>query len=298
MLALAASFSVPSSAVAAPKIIAYIGYSSTNNFWLTVKKGVAEAAASHKIGIIDLTAKDPDSAKQNEAIQNAVNKKVSGIIIGPVHDKELTKSLDMAAAAKIPVVVVDTPVDHHWVSSTVATNNLSAAKLAGAFLVKKLAKGDKVLIIGGADGHVTGEARKDGVQSELQAAGFETVYHSANWKEDQAFMIADRELKKDPAIKAIFAAWDPGIMTARKAVPANRVKQTLLVGFDALPEALLAIKKGELHATVRQDPHQMGRVSVENVLKVLSGETVAKASHIDGMLIDKSNVDKFLNLSH
>ncbi len=65
-----------------------------------------------------------------------------------------------------------------------------------------------------------------------------------------------------------------------------------VVGFDALPVMLKAIKAGEANATVRQDPARMGKEGVDLILKLLKGEKVEPKTMIPGVLITKDNVDQ------
>jgi ribose transport system substrate-binding protein len=75
---------------------------------------------------------------------------------------------------------------------------------------------------------------------------------------------------------------------------AGKLDDIIMVGFDALPIALKAIKAGELEATIKQDPTKMGQVGVERALKVINGESVPKYTPIDAVLIDKNNIDEYL----
>jgi ABC-type sugar transport system substrate-binding protein len=70
--------------------------------------------------------------------------------------------------------------------------------------------------------------------------------------------------------------------------------KVLVVGFDALPVMLKAIKAGEGTATVKQDNVRMGKEIVDNAIKVINGETVDKLVLIPGFIIDKNNVDQYL----
>ena len=52
----------------------------------------------------------------------------------------------------------------------------------------------------------------------------------------------------------------------------------LMVGFDAIPAALKAIKAGEVDATIRQNPKMMGSKGLELLVKSLRGEKIASKS--------------------
>jgi ABC-type sugar transport system substrate-binding protein len=72
------------------------------------------------------------------------------------------------------------------------------------------------------------------------------------------------------------------------------VDKVKVVGFDALPVMLKAIQSGEGAATVKQDNVRMAQESVDNAIKVINGESIDKTVLIPGFVIDKSNVDQYL----
>jgi len=278
------------------KKIVFIGYSSTNTFWITLKNSAEKTAGQAGLAFTDMTPSEPDVVTQKAAIDNAIRMGAAGLVIGPSSSQGLGKSLDKAKAAGIPVVTVDTRVDHPWISSHVATDNVAAAELAGDYIVEKLSGKGKVLIIGGTVGVQTADDRRNGVFSKCKAAGITVIDFDANWKDDEANRIAQEQLAAHSDIGAIFAACDPMILGAKVAVKRKGLLgKVLLVGFDAIPEALSSIKKGELDATVRQDPVRMGKEGVGLMAKILNGETdIPKSIAIKAVIVDKTNVDEFI----
>ncbi|MDP6543085.1 MAG: sugar ABC transporter substrate-binding protein [Phycisphaerae bacterium] len=278
------------------KKIVFIGYSSTNTFWITLKNSAEKTAKDAGLDFADMTSSEPDIVAQKAAVDNAIRMGVAGLVIGPSNSEGLGKSLDKAKAAGIPVVTVDTRVKHDWISSHVATDNVAAAELAGDYIVGKLGGKGKVLIIGGTVGAQTADDRRNGVFSKCKAAGMTVLHFDANWKDDEANRIAQAQLAAHNDIGAIFAACDPMILGAKVAVKRKGLLgKVLLVGFDAIPEALAAVQKGELDATVRQDPVRMGKEGVQLMAKILKGETdIPKSIAIKAVIVNKSNVDEYI----
>jgi len=58
------------------------------------------------------------------------------------------------------------------------------------------------------------------------------------------------------------------------AEAAGRAKDIIFVGFDAIDDAVQAVKDGKLAATIAQQPAEMGKLGVEMAVKYLNGETV------------------------
>jgi ribose transport system substrate-binding protein len=275
--------------------IAFVGFSMTNEFWLTLERAAEAHAKKLGVNFVNLTTTEPSAEGQKVAVDQAVVQKVDAIIVGAADSRGFEDSFNKAEKAGIPIIAVDTGLDYPQVVTLVQTDNEAGAKLAGEYIVKQTGGKGKVLIIGGAAGHQTGDARKNGVEAACKAAGMEVIVEYADWLENKASEIAENQLGANPDIKAIFGAWDPGVMAAVAVVQqAGKLDDIIMVGFDALPIALKAIKAGELEATIKQDPTKMGQVGVERALKVINGESVPKYTPIDAVLIDKNNIDEYL----
>lgn len=274
--------------------IAFIGFSSTNEFWLTLARGAEAQAEELGVDFLNLTTAEPSADAQVSAFENALLQNVDGIIVGAADTRAFGGVLDRAQEQGVPVVAVDSGIDHPHVSSLIQTDNLSAARLAGEYIVEATGGEGKLLIIGGAAGHQTGDARKNGVEEVAEAAGMEVIVEYADWLENKSADIMQNQLGANPDINAVFAAWDPGAVAALSVIKqAGRLEDIVLVGFDALPVALSAIAAGEMEATIRQNPDRMGREGVRLMLDVINGEDVEEYIPIDGVVIDQSNVDQF-----
>ncbi|MEN6481302.1 MAG: substrate-binding domain-containing protein, partial [Anaerolineaceae bacterium] len=70
------------------------------------------------------------------------------------------------------------------------------------------------------------------------------------------------------------------------AEAANR-KGIVFVGFDAVDDAVAAVKDGKLAATVAQQPDLMGKLSVETALKYLGKTSVDANIPVDLSLVTK-----------
>jgi ribose transport system substrate-binding protein len=94
----------------------------------------------------------------------------------------------------------------------------------------------------------------------------------------------------------VFSAWDPGALAVKQAAKAlGLLDKLIIVGFDGDMANLKAIKAGEITATCRQQPYVMGTSAVEVLKKVFAGQKdYAKEVLIPGEMIDKTNVDKYL----
>lgn len=275
--------------------IAYVGYSRTTPFWITVENEAVKRGKELGVEVVDLTPNEPDAMLQLKAIENAVLQKVGGIIIGPVSTKGLNAGIDKAKEAGIPVICVDAIIDHPWVSTTVQSDNYAEARRLGEYIAKNMKPG-KFLLIGGTIGHETGESRKKGIEEMIKPTGNEIIFRSSDWLEPKAREIAENELAAHPDITTIFSAWDPGAMATRSVLKERGLTDKIqLYGFDGNPANIKAIDRGEITGTLKQDNVAFGRRSVEVLLDIINnGAKPEKVIAIPGVIVTKENAKKYL----
>ena len=275
--------------------IAFSGFSLTNEFWLTLARAAEAKADELGVEFLNVTTEVQDAEAQKSAVDTAITQGVDAIILGVADSRGWDDTLAKAEAAGIKVITVDTGIDHPYVSTLIQTDNLAAAQMAGDWMVEQMGGEGKALVLGGSVGHQTGDARKNGVQGQLEAAGIEVIGDWSDWDETKAQELTQNTLTAHPDTSAVFVAFDPGAVAALSAIKAKgMVDDIILVGFDGLPVALKAIKAGEMAASVQQNPTLMGEQGVILALKVIAGEEVPKFTPIDGVLITIDNVDEFL----
>jgi len=275
--------------------IAYTGYpGGLSAFWAQMAQYMAQEAQALGVEFLDMSPTSADAAMQKDAVDNAINRGVDGIIIGAVDNRAFGESLDRAAARGIPVVAVDTAIDHPHISALAQTDNLASARILGQYIVDTTEPG-KVIILGGTLGHQTGDARRDGVKQVLEANGYTVIFRACNWDPATALETATNELAANPDAVAVFGCWDPGALAGLSAVKQRGLlDQVKVYGFDGIPDALKSIKNGELTATIKQDNEKMAEVTMKALVGEIKGQETVKKLLIDGFVIDASNVDEFL----
>lgn len=91
-------------------------------------------------------------------------------------------------------------------------------------------------------------------------------------------------LQAQSDIDAVFAHNDEMALGAQKAI-AGSGRDIIIVGFDAVDDAVNAVKAGEMAATVAQQPAEIGAMGVEAVAKVLKGESLDSYMPVSLMLV-------------
>ena len=130
--------------------IAVIVKTTNSSFWQNVNKG-ADAAIKETTGHT-LTFSGPASesavADQVNLVENAVNRRVAGIVLAPSDPDALVPAIKRAWEARIPVVLIDSRVSDAgktYYQSFLSTDNTAAGELCAKALIARVA-GDELAI--------------------------------------------------------------------------------------------------------------------------------------------------------
>jgi ribose transport system substrate-binding protein len=94
------------------------------------------------------------------------------------------------------------------------------------------------------------------------------------------------------SIKAIWSAWDIPQLGATQALAAAGRTEIRTYGVDGSPEVLqlVADPNSPAGADVAQQPAEIGRTAIQNVAKLLAGQTLPRETYVPALLANKANV--------
>jgi ribose transport system substrate-binding protein len=285
----------------APRI-ALVLKTANNPFFIDMQKGAEDAAKKLNVSLVVQAAeREVDVEKQMQIIENLIQAQVAALCVTPSGSREIVPAIEKANRAAIPVIIVDTRVDPKAMSESkgkiatfIGSDNYEGGKIAGEFLAKRLGGKGKVAVLEGIPGHETGDSRLKGFRDAIKGnPGIEIVAsQTANWERDQGFNVFQNILQSHPDVQAVFACSDLMALGAVEAIAAaKKTGQITVVGFDALPEAREAVRRGSMDATVAQSPAEMGALAVENAYRVIKGERVKEEFVVPIKLITKETLD-------
>ncbi len=160
----------------------------------------------------------------------------------------------------------------------IGSDNFDGGKLAGQFIIERLKGKGKVAILEGVAGNDAAIKRKGGFMKAISDTKDIQVVASqaADWNRQKANDIFQAILTANPDLKAVFACNDEMALGAiaamkNKGIDLNTI---VVVGFDAVDEAIKAVELGELNATIAQQPELMGRKAIELVQSLLAGQKI------------------------
>ncbi len=278
------------------KTIAVIVKAGTSTYWKTVGSGVDDAKAEFAGCTITFEGPDAETnvTAQIAEVEAATAKKVAAIVIAVTGADQVLPSLQKAADAGIPIILIDTNKDFAPKKAFVGTDNAAGGKAAGDYLVQKagLKSGDKVLIIRGQAGDAVHNLRQQGAEDVLKAAGITVIVQPADSDRAKGQTVMQNTLQANADLKAVFATNDEMALGALQA--AKQAGKTMpIIGFDANPDAIASIEKGELTGSIAQFPKKIGQFGVETAVKVIGGQAVDANVNTGVELVTKDNVAKF-----
>ncbi|MDR3240791.1 MAG: D-ribose ABC transporter substrate-binding protein [Lactobacillaceae bacterium] len=249
-----------------------VSLSTLNNpFFISVKEGVSEVAnqAGAKIQIFD---GQNSTNKQSNDVEDMIQKKVDVLIINPVDSSAITPEVKAANEASIPVITVDRSSDGGKVLTLVASNSREGGKMAAKFMIEKLGEGANIAELQGTPGASATRERGAGFDNAVKGHLNIVSKQTANFDRTQGLNTTENIIQGHPDIKGIFSQNDEMALGAVQALKGNQ--DVLIVGFDGNDDGIAAVKKGEMAATVAQDPKEMGRLAVQAAFKHFKGQKV------------------------
>ncbi len=240
-----------------------------------------------------------DIVTQLSQIENFISQGVDAIILNAQDAAGLSPAVDRAKEAGIPVVECNTLTTNPNYDIYVGSDDVEAGKIQGKYVNKLLPDGGNIIILHGPMGQSPEIKRREGIQQELLDKNPKIkvlAEQTAEWKRDKAMSITEDMIQAFDNINLICAQNDDMAMGALSAVDAAGLSEKIkIVGIDAIPDALEAVKEGKLACTVFQDAKGQGSTSVDMAVKLAKGEKVEKNAMIPFILVTAENADEFMH---
>jgi len=266
-----------------------------DEFYISMQCG-AEAEAA-KLGVT-VTTQGPQ--KFDPTLQRPILDSVSAagpdaILIAPTDVTAMQSPLEKAAQSDVKVVLVDTTTDDpSFATSAIASDNEGGGKAAFEAIKQLNPNGGKVMIMSVDPGISTTDARAKGFEDAVKADSkfsYLGVQYSHN-DPATASNIISSALQKDPDIVGVFAAnLFSAEGTATGVRQSGKGEQVKIVGFDAGPNQIKALKEGTVQALVAQQPGVIGEYGVDMAVAALDGGTVTPKVQTGFTVITQENVD-------
>ncbi len=242
-----------------------------NPYWRRTQEGAETASQRFGVYLRVLGVAEYAIETQIRNLDKLIGEgRADGIIIAPVDTNRLSPVVEKAVEAGIPVIVYDTPLSADGILTFVGSDNFSAGKLLGRWVVEQLGGRGNVLILEGLAGHQNSLDRRNGMIEGLRDGDINVLgLSSGRWQRVEAQRVAAIWLSRFENIDAIMAADDVMALGVADAIQAAGRSNILVTGFDANADALLAIRQGRVHATIDQVPKRQARRAVQLMVRHL-----------------------------
>ncbi|MDD6470711.1 MAG: sugar ABC transporter substrate-binding protein [Butyricicoccus sp.] len=268
-----------------------------------VMAGAEACASEHPNVTIDIQfpSSADYSAEQLDLFRSALDDdSVDAVVISPMQSGQLSAA---AESTDKPIIALDTDFTSDKKLSFVGTGNEAAAKSGGLAAMKKAksngADKPQAVILTGAQGDETHEARLRGYRSAVEQAGgtvLEVQYCDA--QPDRAAAAMEAVMQKYPqGVDALLVTSDDMALVAIKCIWDNNsaaYQKTVICGFDGNQAAVEALDRGELTVDIAQQGYEMGYKAVEAALDALEGKSVESVIDSGSEVITADNIDAYI----
>jgi inositol transport system substrate-binding protein len=235
--------------------------------------------------------------RQVQQVESFIAQKVDAIILNPCEVEASSPAVGKAVAAGIPIVNVNSETKA-IPTAFVGSRDEESARLAMEFLSRRLDGRGNLVMMQGFLGQAAQLKRDQGAREVLakQPSLKLLADQTAEWDRAKAMALMENWIQSyGTNIQAVFAQNDEMAMGAVLALERARMKdKVLVVGVDAIADALQAVKDGRLDATVFQDAKGQGASAVDAALKLVRGEPCEKEVFIPFQLVTKENIAQYL----
>jgi ABC-type sugar transport system substrate-binding protein len=281
-------------------LIGFVAKTEVDTFHRQINTGVSdicdELVAEGKIeGCISLNA-DSDVTKQVANAEDLISQKVDVIVMAPVDTDGSSPVVDLCKEAGIPIVMLNSFTSNPDFDSYVGPDDEKAGEILAEEIAKRIEYAGNVYQLEGVMASSAQIDRDAGITSVLeQYPDINLTYKiTANWQREKAMELTEGWLIADPEIDAIIAENDDMALGAVGAVQAaERSDEIVIGGFDAIADAVQAIRDGRLDATMFQDGVAQARKAIEVAYQLAIGEEVEDVYELPFILITAENVDEY-----
>jgi ABC-type sugar transport system substrate-binding protein len=269
-----------------------------NPFFQTMRDGLVATARRHDVRLrLEAAAGLEDIAGQASTLETLAHAMAGCYVVNPINSTNLIEALADVPDGT-PIVNIDSPIDVEAaravgvkIATYVGTDNVAAGRAGAGAMARFVDEGATVAVVTGIPGDVTSRDRTQGFRDGVGGRFAIGPTVPADFDRERAMLAAAELLRKHPDIQGLFAVNDEmalGIADAVRA--AGRRGDVAVIGVDGIREALAAIRRGAMSATVAQYPYTIGQLGIEACLGAVRGASVPSRIDSPVRVVSKSNV--------
>lgn len=276
-------------------VVGYLHPDFNDRFLSVVLSSAKEYAATQQDVEVEYLDAKNDYDKQIEQVDELISKKVDVIIAIPVNAISSEFIVDKAQKAKIPVLLANKETVGRE-DAYVATNLKESGVLEMNEVAKVLNEKGNIAIMNGRIGDKAQIERTEGNKEVVKKYPNMNVIMegTGNWNREKGKELMKIWLESGKKIDAVVANNDEmAIGAIMAAEEAGKLDQIVFAGIDGTPDALKLVEDGKLRVSIFQNAKEIGRIALENTIKLAKGENVEKTTFIPYEVITKENLGKY-----
>src|SRR6266849_1049102 len=274
--------------------IAVFTKNRTNPAYEAARIGADRAAIRLGASTLHYVPEQPDNVLEQIAlIERAITERPDAVVFVPVHETAVNDAILDFDAACISLFNFITRTTIGQRVCFVGSDDHALAKSIARHLFSKLSGRGEIVIIEGTPASATSRERLNGFHDALADHPDIRVRLSlrGEYQRDIARAVFAGATDKLQGVDAVLCANDSmalGVLDVLGAAAGNP-DRPLVVGVNAIPEAIAAIEAGQMLATANFDAMTMSGIATEAAVRHLRGETVPREIILPVQIVDATN---------
>jgi ribose transport system substrate-binding protein len=234
----------------------------------------------------------PDSAPEQIAlIGQAIFERPDAAVFVPVDETAVNNAILGFDAAGIPLLNIITRTTAGRRITFVGSDDRALARNIGHYLFGKLSPRSTIIVLEGTPASATSRERLLGFQDALAEHPAVNVRVSlrGDYQRGIARDVFLRTRDQWPGVDAVLCANDVMALGVLDALDANPGHGPLVVGVNAIPEAVAAIAAGQMLATADFNAMAMSEIATEAAVRHLRGEAIPAEIMLPVQVVDARN---------
>lgn len=264
----------------------------TNPAYAAARLGADRAAQAFGGVTVDHYVPDtPDDPEQQSAlIERALATNPDAFVLSPVHATHVDPAIRRIAEAGIPMVGFVNPITAAKSVCYVGADDVRLAREMADYLFRHMQGQGRVLVVTGPGQSVTSLDRLRGFRDAAERnPGIRVVGQLAgDYDRGVAKARTAQWLRANDAPDACLVANDIMAIGVLEALDEAR-QRALVVGVNAIPQAIIAIGAGRMLATADFNAMQMAFLATECAIRHLRGQAVPAEIELPVQIVDRAN---------
>lgn len=273
--------------------IAVFTKNRTNPAYEAARLGADRTAARFGAATMHYVPEQPDSVPEQIAlIARAIAERPDAAVFVPVDETAVNGAILGFDAANIPLFNIITPTTAGRRVTFVGSDDRTLGADIARYLFAKLGGRGAIIVVEGTPASATSRERLLGFQDALAKHPGIAVRCAlrGDYQRDVARQVFLGAREQWPGVDAVLCANDVMALGVLEALDTQRGgARPLVVGVNAIPEAVAAIAAGRMLATADFNAMAMSEIATEAAVRHLRGEAIPAAIMLPVRLVDAAN---------